>query len=66
MASRELEIKRPAAFQGRLEDPGPVGALEIPDEVIEHAGIEGLEADYSPESLVEPEFIKEQPEVQPK
>src|SRR5262245_51953799 len=41
--------------------------VKIPDEVIEHAGIEGLEADYSPEYLVEPEFIKDQSAVeQPK
>jgi hypothetical protein len=42
--------------------------VKIPDEVVEHTGLEGLEADYSPEYLVEPEFIKDQAAVaeQPK
>jgi len=40
--------------------------VKIPDEVIEHPVLEGLDSEYSPEYLVEPEFIKEQPEVQPK
>jgi DNA-directed RNA polymerase subunit beta' len=38
--------------------------VKIPDEVIEHTGLEGLEADYSPEYLVEPEYIKDQPAVE--
>ena len=53
--------------------PFPRGArqyyrrVKFPGEVIEHTGLEGLEADYSPEYLVEPEYIKEQPAVeQPK
>ena len=40
--------------------------VKIPDEVVEHPVLEGLDTEYSAEYLVEPEFIKEQPEVQPK
>ena len=37
--------------------------VKIPDEVIERPELEGLDSEYSPEYLVEPEYIKEQPEV---
>ncbi len=40
--------------------------VKIPDEVIEHPELDALDSEYSPEYLVEPEFIKEQPEPQPK
>ena len=50
-------------------DPGrdgdgvlPQGEDQIPEEVIEHPVLEGLDSEYSAEYLVEPEFIKE-PEV---
>ena len=37
--------------------------VKIPDEVIEHPVLEGPSSDYSPEYLVEPEYIKDQTEV---
>jgi hypothetical protein len=33
---------------------------------VERPELEGLDADYVPEYLVEPEYIKDQSEVQPK
>jgi hypothetical protein len=40
--------------------------IRIPDDVVERPELEGLDADYVPEYLVEPEYIKDQSEVQPK
>ncbi len=37
--------------------------IKIPDEVVEHAAGSGLEGEYAPEYLVEPEHIKEGAEV---
>ncbi len=37
--------------------------VKIPEEVIEHPELEQLDREYSPEYLVEPEFIKDQTEV---
>ena len=37
--------------------------VRIPEEVIEHAAVTGMEGEYSPEYLVEPEHIKEGAEV---
>jgi hypothetical protein len=33
--------------------------IKIPEEVIEHVGDAGLEGEYAPEYLVEPEHIRE-------
>ena len=40
--------------------------IRIPEDVVERPELEGLDADYVPEYLVEPEYIKDQSEVQPK
>ena len=40
--------------------------VKIPEEVIEHPELAAIDSDYSPEYLVEPEFIKDQPVVEPK
>jgi hypothetical protein len=40
--------------------------VKIPDEVIEHPELEQIDSEYSPEYLVEPEFVKEQPTVEQK
>jgi DNA-directed RNA polymerase subunit beta' len=37
--------------------------VKIPDEVIEHPELEQIDSEYTPEYLVEPEFIKDTTEI---